>query len=273
MPSPFPGMDPYLEDPRHWSNVHHGLISEIQAQLTARLRPNYYVRVEERVYISDELESDLIVRVPDLQVAPRPGKSKGKGAGTAVLDPTEAALVNVAEPVLATTGLDEEVRQAYLNVIDSAQRSVVAVIEVLSPSNKAPGSAGLESFEQKRREIMGSSSHWIEIDLLREGRSLSARRRVAPCEYLVHVSKATQRPSGLLWPIRLFQRLPVVPIPLRPDDPDAPLDLQAVLTTAYDRAGYDLEIDYRADPVPPLSPELAEWSNRWLQEKGLRKPR
>jgi hypothetical protein len=174
--------------------------------------------------------------------------------------------------VLATTGF-EEVREAYLNVIDSAQRSVVAVIEVLSPSNKTPGSAGLESFEQKRREILSSSSHWIEIDLLREGRSLPARRRVAPCEYLVHVSKVGQRPSGLLWPIRLLQRLPVIPIPLRPDDPDAPLDLQAVLNTAYDRAGYDLEIDYRGEPVPPLAPELAEWSNRRLQEKGLREPR
>lgn len=177
----------------------------------------------------------------------------------------------MAEPVLATMGFDQEVREAYLNVIDSAQRSVVAVIEVLSPANKTLGSAGLESFERKRREIMRSSSHWIEIDLLRSGRSLSARRHIEPCEYLVHVSNAARRPRGMLWPIRLSQRLPVIPIPLRPDDPDAPLDLQSVLTIAYDRAGYDLEIDYRAEPVPPLTPEWAEWSRRRLQEKGLRK--
>ena len=54
MQSPFPGMDPYLEDPSLWPDVHHGLISEMQAVLNRQLRPQYHVRVEERVYISDE---------------------------------------------------------------------------------------------------------------------------------------------------------------------------------------------------------------------------
>ena len=91
-----------------------------------------------------------------------------------------------------------------------------------------------------------------------------------PYEYLVHVSRVEQRPKGLLWPIRLSQRLPVIPIPLRPEDPDASLDLQAVITTAYDRAGYDLSVDYTRDPVPPLTGEWAAWADGLLKAKGLR---
>lgn len=78
------------------------------------------------------------------------------------------------------------------------------------------------------------------------------------------------RPRGLLYPMRLAGRLPVIPIPVKPEDTDAPLDLQAVLDAAYDRAGYDLEIDYRKEPEPPLDAELAAWADQVLKTKGLR---
>src|SRR5687768_5063842 len=68
MPSPFPGMDPCLEDPGLWRDVHHGLISEIQADLNRQLRPKYHVRVEDRVYVSDE---DDEVHEPRLEVIDR----------------------------------------------------------------------------------------------------------------------------------------------------------------------------------------------------------
>ncbi len=71
MPSPFPGMDPYLEAPELWPNVHHGLISEIQATLHQRLRPRYRSLVEERVYISDEMDPGRKVIVPDVAIQVR----------------------------------------------------------------------------------------------------------------------------------------------------------------------------------------------------------
>jgi Protein of unknown function (DUF4058) len=117
---------------------------------------------------------------------------------------------------------------------------------------------------------MRSPRHWVEIDLLRHGVSLSLRKRIRPHDYLVHVSPTYRRPQGLVWPIRLSQRLPVIPIPLRAGDDDASLDLQSVLDTAYDHAGYDTDIDYTKEPVPSLKPPWAEWSDRWLREKGLR---
>ena len=42
MPSPFPGVDPYIESPALWSDFHNNLASEIQAQLNRRIQPRYY---------------------------------------------------------------------------------------------------------------------------------------------------------------------------------------------------------------------------------------
>jgi hypothetical protein len=263
MSSPFPGMDPYLEDPGRWPDVHHRLITIASDALTERLRPKYYVRIEERVYISGEEDPGRTVIAPDIRIAARPGR-EGHPPESA-----EPAGVQVVEPVENVVLLDEEIHEAYLEIIDRDRRSVVAVIEVLSPANKVRGSEGLESFVRKRKEVMSSPSHWVAIDLLRAGVGVQTLRPLPPYEYLVHVSRAGRHPRGRFWPIRLPQPLPSIPIPLKPEDPDVPLDLQAVLDTAYDRAGYDLSVDYTRDPVPPLTGEWAEWAGRLLRDKGL----
>jgi hypothetical protein len=230
MPSPFPGMDPYLEDPGLWPDVHHNLISEMQARLNAALRPAYHVRIEERVYVSDETDS-----------------------GREVI-----------------TLIDDEIHEAFLKIVDRADRTVVTVIELLSPTNKHPAAVGLKKYREKRHEVMTSSSHFVGVDLLRQGVRIPVKEELPPCDYLVHISRVEERPRGRLWPLSLRDRLPVIPIPLRAGDEEASLDLQTVLNTAYDRAGYDLEIDYRAEPVPPLTPELAQWTDELLRQKGLR---
>lgn len=252
MQSPFPGMDPYLEDPSLWPDVHHGLISEMQAVLNRQLRPQYHVRVEERVYISDENDPGRKAIIPDPFSEP--------------LDTSTA----VAEPLILTTLIEDEIHEARLEVIDTNQQAVVTVIELLSPTNKINGSRGRASYEQKRREVMNSSSHFVEIDLLSEGDHLHTRELLPMAEYYVHVSRKDRRPKGYVWPIRLPQRLPVIGIPLKEGDPDAKLDLQEVLATAYERAAYDLQVNYRAEPTPRLAPEMAEWANTLLTSKGKR---
>lgn len=267
MPSPFPGMDPYLEQPGRWRDVHHELISGIRSELNTQLRPNFYARVEERVYIQKGDDPARSLWIPDVTIVP--GPSRGRLQSQA--EPAESGGVVVAEPVVTTTWQEEEVHEAYLVVFERESREAIAVLEVVSPTNKVRGAEGRKSFEQKRREVMSSPCHWIEIDLLRAGAPLTiVPASLQPYEYLVHLSRAGQRPQGVLWPIRLSQRLPVIPIPLRPGDDEAKLDLQAVLNTAYDRAGYDLDIDYRQEPDPPLEGEWAAWADRWLREKGLR---
>jgi len=263
MPSPFPGMDPYLEDPGLWPDVHHGLISEIQARLNSRLRPKYRVRVEERVYISDENDPGRRTIVPDLRIAET-------GAGEP-FDSQSSSAVSVAEPVVLTTLIEDEIHEARLEVIDREQNLVVTVIEIVSPANKVTGSRGRESYLTKRQDVMISPSHFVEIDLLRDGEPLVAAEVLPKGDYFVHVSQKGRRPKGLVWPIRLPQRLPTVPIPLKPEDGDTPLDLQSVLNTAYDRAAYDLDVNYRRHPTPPLTDEYTSWADDLLRGKGLRR--
>jgi len=268
MPSPFPGMDPYLEKPSLWPGVHLNFIASTQALLTSQLRPKYFVRVEERVYIADESDDPFMpkVRVPDVEVALRSGW--GEKDFTPVGDEFES--LEFPEPVVATTWFEDEVHQAFLNVIDAQSRDVVTVIEILSPTNKIPGSNGRESYEKKCREVMYSQSHLVEIDLLRGSRTVPVPRKVGTHEYLVHVSRKGLRPRGQLFPLRLPHRLPAIPIPLKAGDPDARLELQALVDQTYDRAGYDMEFDYRKEPIPPLPAPLEKWADQLLRSKGLR---
>lgn len=265
MPSPFPGMDPYLEDPATWGNFHIDMIAEIKAELNRQLRPKYYARAKERVYISDQDDPGRRVIIPDVRVLTREDRMDEGWRPSSGM-----TALAVTEPIVATTLIEDEIREYRVEVIDAGLRQVVTVIEVVSPTNKVPGARGQQSYRRKRTEVMTSQTHWVEIDLLRDGETLVAGEVLPKGDYFVHVSRVEKRPSGLIWPIRLPQRLPVISIPLRAPDPDAKLDLQALLDTIYDRSAYDLDVDYRKDPIPPLSPEYAAWADRLLKERGLR---
>lgn len=169
MPSPFPGMDPYLEHPGLWPDVHHMLISSYREMLAAQLRPKYLVAIEERTYILEESDvmAMLDVRIPDVKVSARLGWESAPFAPG-----DERAELAVPEPVVATTWLEEEVREAYLTIQDRESHRVITVIELLSPANKRPNSSGRKSYETKRREIYYSPTHLVEIDLLLRSRGL-----------------------------------------------------------------------------------------------------
>jgi hypothetical protein len=70
--------------------------------------------------------------------------------------------------------------------------------------------------------------------------------------------------------VSVRQPLPAIGIPLRDPDPDVTLDLGAVMNAAYEDGGYDLSVDYRKKPEPPLRREDAAWADRLLREHGLR---
>jgi hypothetical protein len=259
MPSPFPGMDPYLEAPEIWPDLHHELISVIREHLNARLRPRYHSMVEERVYISDDHDPGRRVIVPDVAIQVAAGSAEYRKS-----DGSEGIELAVAEPVVATTMIEEEIREARIVIVDGVGRQVVTVIEVLSPTNKIVGSRGRTNYEVKRMEVMQSPAHLVEIDLLRDGEPIYAGERLPPHDYLVHVSRQGQRPKGILWPILIAQRLPTIKIPLLPGDEDAELNLGDVLNSAYDRAGYDLAVDYTKPPRVPLAPPKDRWAADWL---------
>jgi hypothetical protein len=144
------------------------------------------------------------------------------------------------------------------------------VIEVLSPANKIRGARGRASFMQKREETLASDVHWVEIDLLRVGVPSVTRPPLIPSDYRILVSRATERTKAHYWPVSARQPLPTIGIPLRDPDPDVTLDLGAVLSAAYDNGAYDLSIDYRKKPEPPLGRDHAAWADRLLRDCGLR---
>jgi hypothetical protein len=261
-------MDPYLERPNLWPNFHNTFISVARDQLVPRLRPNFFVGIEERVYICDEADPAREVIIPDISVIQRPEHD------VRVVATEDGGTIEVAEPIIMQTLLDEEVREIRLEIRDVASRVVVTVIEIVSPANKVEGSRGRKSYNDKRVEIMNSPCHLVEIDLLRGGKSLLPVTAWDKGDYFVHVSRAGppghHRPNGVIWPVRLHQRLPVIPIPLTPDVPEVSLDLQIIVNSAYDRAGYDLAIDYRDEPTSPLRPQPRAWADKLLRSNGLR---
>jgi hypothetical protein len=258
-------MDPYLEDPILWPGVHTKLISEIQTVLVQQLRPKYAVRIEERVFVSEEDDPGRTVIIPDVRIH----RSRVESAGPVTPVSGEPS-VEIAEPLVAVTLLEPEIHEPYLVVTDAETRSVVTLIELLSPTNKHPGATGRRAYLEKRREVMASETHFVEIDLLRAGRRMAIRGTLPRCDYLVHVSPEPMRPRGYIWPFTVRNRLPTIRVPLKPEDGHTDLDLQAVFDTAYDRAGYDYELDYRRAPVPPLEGDDVAWAEELLKAKGLR---
>lgn len=262
MKSPFPGMDPYLE--QHWLDVHHGLVIYSRDQLQLRLPGQLRARVEERVFVETE-EGEYRAVHPDVRVVEYP-----RGPGEAA---TAEAGVAVDEPLVLHLD-DEPTRQGYLEIVDVASGNrVVTVIEFLSPTNKVPGE-GQDLYLRKQREVLAARASLVEIDLTRSGRRVLSvpPERIPPsyrATYQAIVRRAWQPNRAEVYRMPLDRALPKVRVPLRETDADVPLELQALIDLCYANGRYD-DLDYKADPNPPLAPQDAAWADAWLRGKGAR---
>ncbi len=162
--------------------------------------------------------------------------------------------------------------QRRLRLIYRPTGQVVTVMELLSPTNKAPGEDGLDAYLEKRAEFLASGSHLVEFDLLRGGERLPMAGPLPKGDYYVYVGRAHRRPRGqiITWPLRW--PLPSVPIPLLPDDPEVTLDLQAVFRAAYEPSLYDRRLGYDQPLLPPLPPQDEAWVGERLREFQGRSP-
>ncbi len=255
MPSPFPGMDPFIESQK-WEDFHTDFIPAIRAALTPKLRPRYVVEVERRVYLESGPDRQPMTFVADAAVhASRPDRDwspEASGGGG-------VAVVETVQPIVAMIPMPQEQREPRLLLRRAGDQQVITVIELLSPTNKKPAATGARIYEKKRMKILQTDVHLVELDLLRGGRRppLSPRPRG---DYFAMVSRKQRRPSVEVYAWTLWHRLPTIPIPLDGDDPDVMLDLQAAFDTTYDRAGYDYSIRYDEPIAPPLSePDAMRW--------------
>lgn len=264
MPSPFPGMDPYLES--HWRDVHARLVIYACDALQGALPRPLRTRVEESVLLETPLglgDHPLypVVRVIEYTSTRHPA-------------PGRVTSAVVAEPIVVEAE-SEPVVETFLEIIDrESGNRVVTVIEFLSPSNKSPG-ANREQYLRKQREICNSDANLVEIDLNRIG----AHTLAAPLEhikpeartpYMACVRRASRRGKAEIYPMPLRERLPIVKIPLRPGDVEVPLDLQALVEQCYRNGAYDGTLDYAGAPDPPLVGVDRDWADDWLRKKGLR---
>ncbi|HIQ05115.1 MAG TPA: DUF4058 family protein [Anaerolineae bacterium] len=260
MPSPFPGMDPYLEHPALWPDVRSRLIVALSDFLGPILRPRYYVAVEERTYVLEVPNDMLLAARPDVSVIERQRPASA-------VEVAQAA--SSATPITVELPLPEEVRETYLEIREPASGKVVAVIELLSPTNKQPGT-GRRLYEEKRLLMAISTTHLVEIDLLRAGEPMTVRGDGRKAHYRILVSRANRRPLADLYAFNVRDPIPVFSLPLQPGDEEPLVDLGALLQLLYDRAGYDLRIDYRQEPAPPLEGDDAAWADALLRQAGLR---
>ena len=207
--NPFPGMNPYLERPELWHGIHSRVIVHLGDTLARQLRPEYMVRVEERMYVSEEMDGDGLhqARLPDVMIL-----DDGAAASTSVAI-VEAPRSKDAIPVRIP--YEEEQRQRYLEVIRVSNREVVAVIELLSPSNKS--TPGREAYIAKRNQVFHSMSHLVEIDLLRSGNPLPVIGDVPPSHYRILVTNARSEDAVAdLYPCYIQSSLGIRPRFLRP---------------------------------------------------------
>jgi hypothetical protein len=250
-------MDPYLEHPSAWPNIHHRLITAIADNLAPQLLPKYQVLVEERIYQVENQDS-ILIGAPDVLVQQlRPEAEAG----------AVAMAVPSTEPLCVTLTIPETVRQGYLEVREIATGQVITVIEVLSPVNKCVGKGRLD-YENKRAMLLSSFSNFVEIDLLRQGQPMPIQENLARSHYRILVSPQEKRPQADLYCFNLQDPIPCFALPLRPDDRLPTVNLRQLLDGIYDRSGYGFVIEYAQPTVPPLPASDAAWVEQWIRTKS-----
>ncbi len=237
-------MDSYLEQPALWASFHSRLIVALADAIESALKPEYYVEVESRTYLS-EGESGLLIGIPDVVVAADSTQSPAP-AEFRHLSPVSTQV----RPQRVQLPMPETVTERYLEIRDLATGDVITAIEVLSPKNKQPGQ-GRIAYAEKRNQVLSSLTHLVEIDLLRRGKPFFPLADTAPGDYRILVSVSTQRPTADLYQVSIRQTLPDIPIPLKSNDQPVVVRLQAIIAGVYDRGRYHSRINYQPPPPPP----------------------
>ncbi|MGC8639518.1 MAG: DUF4058 family protein [Isosphaeraceae bacterium] len=265
MPSPFPGMDPYLENPEIFPDFHDSFITYLRENLQPNLPPPYFAALGRRVWIAASRRSIG----PDVHVSREGGQRQVTPRASSSL----ALAGGRVSRRVAVKVKSDEFREPFVEIYASVdgKKRLVTSIEVLSLSNKTAGEHGRELYLRKQREILGSQVHLVEIDLLRGGEHTTAvpfeaaRDECGAFDYHVCVHAYNEAEVFQVYPMQLEEPLATLEIPLLPEDSPVLLDLQTVFKRCYDAGPYAREIDYGALAlVPPLDPDQAAWARSLL---------
>ncbi|MBX2863517.1 MAG: DUF4058 family protein [Leptolyngbyaceae cyanobacterium MAG.088] len=262
MPDMFPGMNPYLEHPDLWPEIHPQLITALANLLQKEISDRYSALVRTRVYrVSGE--DSLVVGKLAHDASPKSFGSNGSSCSS-------------QQPMPTYIAVPQTVKEGYIEIVDCQIGRTATMIEILTPQKKRPG-RGRENYEQRCEAIFASDTHFVEIDLLRGWEPISA---YAPSDvdYRVLVSRSDQRPKADLYAWQVNTPIPPLKLPLSccHDDADAQayciVDLKQALDEAVIQSACRLSINYERSPIPPLSPEANRWLTALLKRSGLRQP-
>lgn len=260
MPSPFPGMDPYLEG-YLWPDLHHRLATYIANQLTPQITPRYVARIVVRTIIEEVETGDTVsIRLPDVEVIAAHRAEKRpihRPSAASATEPLTPATMTVVQPLAV------EAEIPSVEIRDVAGGLLVTSIEILSPANKY--GSGWDEYQKKRQQVIHAQANLLEVDLLRRGRRPITVTSTPPAPYYLFLTRAGQPARADVWAVQVRGRLPTVPVPLRPPDDDVPLNLQRAFDAIYDEARYDLSLDYAKPPEYPLQGADALWAAQLLE--------
>jgi hypothetical protein len=241
-------MNPFLEQEEVWHDFHERFVPLAADVIGAQAPPEYIVKIDERIYVHDLATEDRqFLGRADVGIANRTDSS-GTTSGAAT----------VAAPAVVELPATDIESQSLIEIRDRRSRQLITVVELLSPSNKQPG-PDRQQYLAKRRQVLASSAHLVEIDLLRGGQRMPMEA-LPPCDYCVLVSRAESRPQAGVWPLGLRDLLPTVPIPLRDGDADLSLDLEQLVHRVHEAARYENYI-YEGSPTPSLTAADAAWAH------------
>jgi hypothetical protein len=255
-------MDPYLEHPAYWRDFHQSFITYWRDWLLDNLPDHYEVRIDERLGVVEEQGGGKVI-LPDLSVSqsrPLPEEL-----------PAEVAVATLdREPVEMSVKYALEETESYLRLIHRPDSSLIAVMELLSPTNKE--GKGRQLYLQKRNELLGETVHLVELDLLLGGARMPIEGQLPAGEYYAYVARGDQRPACEVYAWKLPERLTRIRLPLKPSDPDLIFDLPGLLAQAYQRGRYARSLPYSSPPPVVLQEPYAKWAaervKRWREQKA-----
>ena len=265
MPSPFPGMDPFLE--QRWGDFHARLATYLSDAINPGLPRSLVARVEDRILVEadgGEEPSYSTQYKPDAYVSETyDADGDDEGGGTATLAGP------VTRPYVFPKRAGDPPTQRSVLITEAGGGRVVSAIEILSPTNKRRG-AGLDDYRRKQRDYDEAGVNLLELDLLLGGaRATHAARAGIPANLRAahHASLTNHARRGRLeyYPMPIRQPLPRIALPLRTPQEAVALDLQGVFETTYARGYYDRSIRY-ADDADEVLATLPEQEHAWLRE-------
>jgi len=260
-------MDPFIEAFDLWGDFHDKLIADLDRELSTRLPRKYAVRLNARSYIAiDEDSQNDFLMLPDISVRRRRGREGKESSGAA-----KSTVTTLDPPFVMMAPLEVEHRETFIEIFElRPERHLVTGVEILSPSNKRPGTQGWKDYFRKRQVFLNGTANFVEIDFLRGGRRMPMRHSWPDSPYYILVARKNRVPQCGVWPAHSHQALPRIPIPLGRGDSDLEIELQPLVDAIYERARYSDDINYlRKVSMPLSSPEKQILEN--LAKRKMRK--